>query len=348
MIAVNNLPEERPDLIPDYFKFLNEQIVDYRKEFNDRGFHMTVSPGLNENYTDEQAIKLIANLMNDLKMGDQPYVIYKHEDTGHTHYHIVSTLVKRIGTKAIRVNNSYYDFKTLSSSLKKHEKEFGYKTGKDPNYKSEFKKSPKFDIKKPDVRKQIASLYDSASNYSFEDRDEFEAILASMNVIAKKKKYEEEYVFYGTNYRGQRVTTGQSFIVAQGSYEAILKKASPMFRKVNQQLVKDTIDTIESALYLTNSRNGFIEYLRGHNLDVVMKPTKRGDYEEIYYVDNKNKCVFKHSEFNEILTLELFNSVITRRWETESEPSTSKTNTRRKTQNKPSQKTIKTNPIIKK
>jgi uncharacterized protein YijF (DUF1287 family) len=37
--------------------------------------------------------------MEKIGFGEQPYLIYKHEDAGHPHIHIVSTTIKADGSR---------------------------------------------------------------------------------------------------------------------------------------------------------------------------------------------------------------------------------------------------------
>ena len=332
-LAVNNLPQGRPDLYNAIFRFYNEDVI-VNEKFQNKGFHMTVSPGPNETMTDEKAITFISTLMKKLGMGDQPYIIYKHEDTGHAHYHIVSTMVKLTGRftgKKVEEMNHFNHPYTLNT-LKELEKEFGYKTGTDPNYKTEFKKTPKFDIKKGNTQKQIKTIFDDATKYFFENEQEFEALLLTKNVKIKKKTLREGLMCFGTDYKGNIVTGAQSNIISNEEYRKMESKKTPFFRYNNKDLCKEVEDNVEKALYLTDSQKGFKEYLRGKNIDVLFEKSKKGGYSEVYYVDNTNKAIFRHSEFTDSIPLQKFNASITNRWDIENREKKQKENTVNKIQ----------------
>ena len=314
IIATNALPLRR-DLYLPYFSYIEETFQNGHTK--NTGFHMTLSPGMNESLTDEAAIKLISKIMDDLDMGKQPYVIFKHNDTGHEHYHIVSTLIERTESEHSRIIDQHNNYNRILESLRKHEEEFGYKTGKDPNFHEEFIRPKRFDINRGNTRKQIASLVEESLGYSYENREEFEAILRTKNVLATKKKNSEEYSFTGLTSLGNKNTQPQNNAARKEIYEEVEQKASPFFREYNQDYKKNTMDLVERALYLTNTKKAFLEYLRGNNIMVSLKESKKGGYEEIFYVDNNLKAVFRHSEFEDGLSLAKFNAIIAMRWNSE-------------------------------
>lgn len=65
----------------------------------DVSFHMSVNPAEGEKLTREQVKELVSDIMKGLGYGSQPYVIYRHDDIGRTHYHVVSIRTDRRGRK---------------------------------------------------------------------------------------------------------------------------------------------------------------------------------------------------------------------------------------------------------
>ena len=338
-LAVNNLPQGRPDLYNAIFKYYNEDVI-VNQKFQNKGFHMTISPGANETMTDEKATEFISEVMKKLGMENQPYIIYKHEDTGHVHYHIVSTLVKLTGRftgMKIEEHNHFTNLRTLKT-LKDLEKDYGYKTGKDPNYESEFIKTPKFDIKKGNTQKQIKKIFEETTNYFYETQEEFNAILLSKNVKTKKKRLKDGLMFFGTDYKGNIITAPQNNIISEDEYQKIEAKKTPLFRNNNKELCKEIEDNVEKALYLTDSQKAFREYLRGKNIDVLFENTKKGGFSEVFYIDNTNKAIFRHSEFDDNVSLARFNASIKARWNTEKKEQENKQLVNKQQRNKTTKK----------
>lgn len=84
--------------------------------------HIVLSGDDGEKLTDEQAVELIDKCLRDNGIAEQPYVIFRHDDTDNVHYHIVSTKIKEDG-KSILWNGIG---KRLVHSLAKYQDEYGY------------------------------------------------------------------------------------------------------------------------------------------------------------------------------------------------------------------------------
>lgn len=55
--------------------------------------HISLNPSLEDRLTDGQFAVLAKEYMRKMGYGDQPYIVYVHEDIGRRHIHIVSTCV---------------------------------------------------------------------------------------------------------------------------------------------------------------------------------------------------------------------------------------------------------------
>ncbi len=75
---------------------------------NDRTTTNTLHVSLNfdpsEKLSDDKLIAIAENYMKRIGFGDQPYLVYRHFDTGHPHIHIVSTNIQRDGNR-ISIHN---------------------------------------------------------------------------------------------------------------------------------------------------------------------------------------------------------------------------------------------------
>lgn len=68
-------------------------------------FHMSINPGENDVPMDETTVmEFTQELMERLGYGASPYRVYRHDDTGRTHYHVVST---RIGQDGKKIKDSF-------------------------------------------------------------------------------------------------------------------------------------------------------------------------------------------------------------------------------------------------
>jgi len=71
----------------------------HRAKLNDRVktncLHISLNFETNEKITSEKMQLIARDYMQQIGFGQQPYLIYRHEDSGHPHLHIVSRKVPR-------------------------------------------------------------------------------------------------------------------------------------------------------------------------------------------------------------------------------------------------------------
>jgi Relaxase/Mobilisation nuclease domain len=86
----------------DYIKYFNE-ITQQNSRVKRKQFHAVISTKGHEHTADE--LKIIAEeYVKRMGYGDNPYLLYFHQDTNNNHVHIVST---RVNTEGVKVKDSF-------------------------------------------------------------------------------------------------------------------------------------------------------------------------------------------------------------------------------------------------
>jgi len=83
--------------------------------------HLTLNFGATEALTNEKMVVLADRFMEAICFGDQPYLIYRHYDAGHTHLHIVTVNIDARGEK---INISPFTLAESHRVCRKLESEF--------------------------------------------------------------------------------------------------------------------------------------------------------------------------------------------------------------------------------
>ena len=72
-------------------------------ELNERASLKTLHVSLNfspsEKISDSKLVSIASDYMTKIGFGEQPFLVYKHEDAGHPHIHIVSTTIREDGSR---------------------------------------------------------------------------------------------------------------------------------------------------------------------------------------------------------------------------------------------------------
>lgn len=96
VVALNRIPDDSPYTIYKTFREREANPAISARARN-LAFHMAVNPGVDDDITEDDVLNYIADIMDGLGMGDQPYVVYRHNDIEREHYHVVSTKVEENG-----------------------------------------------------------------------------------------------------------------------------------------------------------------------------------------------------------------------------------------------------------
>ena len=94
VIAEVNVDEDHLSILDTFARL---ETMNIRSK--DVSFHMSVNPAEGEKLSREQIKELVSDIMKGLGYEKQPYIIYRHDDIGRTHYHVVSIRTDRQGKK---------------------------------------------------------------------------------------------------------------------------------------------------------------------------------------------------------------------------------------------------------
>lgn len=157
--------------------------------------HISLNPTPEDSQSDSLFAQLAADYMRKMGYGDQPYIVYLHEDTGRRHIHIVSTCVNERGEKI----DDAYEWKRSMKACRELERKFGLKQVEDKRKELTEPCLKKADYSRGDVKHQMANILKGVfSAYRFHSFGEYSALLSCFNIEAKQIKGEHG----GVPYRG--------------------------------------------------------------------------------------------------------------------------------------------------
>jgi len=279
-------------------------------ELNTRATTKTLHVSLNfdpsEKISSERLCEIANTYMEKIGFGDQPYLIYKHEDAGHPHIHIVSTAVKADGTRI----NTHNIGKIQSEKARKEIEEIFRLVKASSKKKIESSIIQAVDLQKvvygkSDTKQSISRIVNAVfSSYLFSSLPEFNAVLRQFNVIADRGT-EESRIFKtgGLMYRiidetGSRI--GIPIKASLISTKPTLSKLEEKFisnqdkKEEKKAALKDAIDNClkESPA----SVQQLISLLQEKQVYTMLRQNADGRVYGITFVDNNAKCVFNGSE----------------------------------------------------
>ena len=157
-------------------------------------FHCSLNPHPDEKLSDETLTQIAKEYMEALGYGNQPYIVFKHNDIAREHIHIVSL---RVDSRGQKINDKFEKrwSKKITDAL---EKRFGLILSSKVTDKA-MKETPKVDIDRGNIKEQVASVLRMVlKHYCFCSLGELNAILSAYNLAVEEVKTE----FRGRKYDG--------------------------------------------------------------------------------------------------------------------------------------------------
>ena len=137
--------------------------------------HISLNPSVDDRLTVGQCAELAREYMQKMGYGDQPYIVYVHEDIDRRHIHIVSTCVNEKGEKI----DDAYEWNRSMKACRELERKFGLKQVEDKRKDLLEPYLKKADYQYGDVKMQVSNIVKSMfGTYRFQSFGEYIAFLS--------------------------------------------------------------------------------------------------------------------------------------------------------------------------
>jgi hypothetical protein len=266
--------------------------------------HISLNFAIGENLENEKIQQIIADYMDQIGFGDQPYLGYKHTDAGHPHAHIVTTNIQKTGERI----SLHLLGKTKSEQARKDlEVKYGLqKAGEQIGEKKtvEKMKAVKVEYGKTDTKRAITNVVNEIiKTYKVTSIPEFNAVLKRYNVVADRgakdsRMFEKKGLVYWTlDEKGNKigVPIKASSIYGKPTLHNLESRfrLNEVLRKPVRQQLKDKIDrVIKESL----TKGQFQQKLFKLGVQVIYRQNLEGRLYGITFLDYQSKAVFNGSD----------------------------------------------------
>ena len=243
--------------------------------------HISLNPHPEDVLTDIELQNIAREYLEKLGFGNQPYLVFKHEDIDRHHLHIVTVNVDENGKRLNR------DFLYRRSDRIRRELEQKY--GLHPaERKNQGLDNPlrKVDASAGDVKKQVGNTVKALNGqYRFQTMGEYRALLSLYNMTVEEARGNvrgREYhglVYSVTDDRGNKVGNPfkSSLFGKSAGYEAVQKKFVRSKSEIKDRKLADmTKRTVLSVLQGTYDKDKFVSQLKEKGIDTVLRYTEEG------------------------------------------------------------------------
>lgn len=274
--------------------------------------HISLNPHPDDTLNDEQLSAIAQEYLDKMGYGNQPFVVYKHEDIDRHHIHIVSLRVDENGKKI----NDKFEYRRSKETTRGLEQKYGLHPA-DKQSRFETSQLPKVDYKRGNVKKQIANLTkELAGSYRFQSIGEYKTLLSLYNIGLEEVKGEfDGKPYHGIVYfaldkkgrkRGQPVKA--SLIGKQVGAENLKKRCSINAQNIKKNQLKEiSRPVIESVLATSKNRAQFERQLQKQGIDMVFRENKDGRLYGVTFIDHNQHTALNGSRYGKAFSANAFN-----------------------------------------
>ena len=275
-------------------------------------FHASINPRPDEPLSDDRLRTIAHEYLCRLGYGDQPFIVFKHRDIAREHIHLVSTRVRHDGSK-IRDTMEHVRSTRIMRSL---EAKFGLLPSS-PSRKKDVSTQPSaVDIDAGDIKQQVAAAVEHVlGRYAFQSVGEMNLLLRRFCVTAEEVKTERKgrpfdgIVYAATDADGHKICTPikASEIGRQVSYAA-LRRHFEQSKSVVRERAGAIRRAITDVMQTSPDRAEFIDRMRGHGIETVLRINAAGRLYGITFIDDANGIAVNGSRLGKGFAANVFNA----------------------------------------
>lgn len=257
--------------------------------------HISLNPHPEDKLTDQDFEILAREYLDKLGFGEQPWVMYKHEDIDRHHIHIVTVNVNEQGK---RLNQAFLFRRSKKITSELEDKYNLHKAQRE-------RVSPDTPITKldptGDIKRQLANIVKLVGmRWQFQTLGEYNAILSLYNIRCEAtdgKVNGREYhglVYFATNDAGEIIANPfkASRLGKFASRAAVENKFERSATSIN---LKPSRRIISSVITDYSGKDDFIAKLREKGIDILIRENNDGRIYGVTFIDHNTHTVLNGS-----------------------------------------------------
>ena len=277
--------------------------------------HISLNPSPKDILSEEQMTLLAQEFMEKFGYGNQPYIVWLHEDIDRKHMHIVSV---RINEKGEKIDHNREAIRT-QNICREMEVKYGLHLTLGEHDKRELPGLQKVDYQKGDVKAQVKHTARTLLEcYNCHSLAEYNTLLNLYNVTVYEVRGSvngKEYhgIMYGAlDDDGQQVGTpfkSSKFGKVFG-HKALQKKFAASAEKVKRNnLTERARQEIIKAMQAISTKEDFARSLKDADIEVVYRINPEGRLYGITFIDHTCRTVFNGSRLGKAFPANVFNEL---------------------------------------
>ncbi|MBK0383590.1 relaxase/mobilization nuclease domain-containing protein [Pedobacter sp. SD-b] len=268
--------------------------------------HISLNFAVGENISENNLKAIASEYMETIGFGEQPFLVYQHNDASHPHIHIITTKIQadgsRIDTQNIGKNRSEPARKAIEKKYNLVEAE-KQKKQENPLKPMDLigEGATKLETKNA-IAKVLNAVLDT---YNYTSIPELNAVLKNYHIVADRgteqsRVYQKNGLYYRLlDKQGNKICTPiKASLFQQNPGLKFLEKQftqNEKFRNAYRTLLKSRIDDLLKSNTI-QSIHELKERLEKENIQLICRINPDGIIYGLTYIDHQNKYVFNGSK----------------------------------------------------
>lgn len=266
--------------------------------------HISLNFDATEKLTNDKLNVIACDYMERIGFGNQPFLVYRHEDAAHPHIHIVTTNVQNDG-KRIDIHNIGRN--QSEKARREIERVYGLVQAESRNAARQSIRSAdivKAVYAKSETKRTISNIVNAVvRQYRFTSLPELNAVLRQFNVVADQgsegstMRRKNGLLYSIVNHDGEKVGVPlkASAIYAKPTL-AFLEKQFALNEKLRMPFRDRIKKVIDRALLYSRTREDLVRLMDKINVKVLFRVNPQGRVYGVTFIDNRIKVVFNGSD----------------------------------------------------
>lgn len=263
--------------------------------------HISLNFHPSDKLSNTQMESIAREYMQKMDMDRQPFLVYRHDDSGHPHVHIVSIKLRPDGSRIHMSKRALYRSHEITRQME-------IKHALVPSQKRSVLEerqlatsAQRIEYGQSETRQAISDVLDVViPQYKYTSLDELNAVLRLYNLRADRPRDNplihphKDILYRVLDENGNRLGVPQK--ASSFDSNPTLKTLEEKF-VLNEPLREPYRERVKAAIDWTlldqyNDLPAFKEALREERISAVFQEDKKGGLQGIYYVDHATRCVF--------------------------------------------------------
>lgn len=297
----------------DFNQKLNrfQHLQQLKPDVKTNAVHVSLNFHSSERLGTETLQEIAGVYMEQIGFGDQPFLVYRHDDAAHLHLHIVTT---NITAQAERIDLHDIGKRLSEPTRKAIEESFGLIKAESKLFKAQSgirKADPeKARYGRLPTKQAISNVIAAVSrDYKFTSLVEYNAVLKGFNVVALRgaehtpmfknkglmySLLDEKGIPVGVPVKASSFYSRATLRNLEQKFEKNVLKRKP-FKAGLQEKIGKVFDAYQQISQAT-----FVKALAQNGVEVLFRENEQGRVFGLTFVDHQTKCVFNGSDLGKV------------------------------------------------